>query len=95
MTTERDNVFERHLEQAFASCQYTLAMENRDTASYRALRAQTEALFAQTSDKLGEDRTLLLRLEALYNQMGAQDTSYVYLQGMRDCVTLLKKIGVI
>lgn len=89
----KKNVFEHNLEQAFAASQYELALQNRQKEDYRALRAQMEALFFQIKELLGDHGKLMLKLEALTNQLGAMDNEAVYLQGFRDCVTLMKKIG--
>lgn len=92
-TWDKEKVFEKNLEQALAVSRYTLALENRETESYRALRAQAEDLFMKAKRALGDKAGLLMRMEALWNQMGAMDNDSVYWQGWRDCVTLLKKIG--
>ena len=91
MQAKEKTVFERNLEQAFAASQYELALENRHKEDYRALRAQMEALFFRIKELLGENGRMMLELEAMTNQLGAMDNEAVYLQGFRDCVTLMKK----
>ena len=93
MQAKEKTVFERNLEQAFAASQYELALENRHKEDYRALRAQMEVLFFRIKELLGENGRMMLELEAMTNQLGAMDNEAVYLQGFRDCVTLMKKIG--
>ena len=84
MQAKEKTVFERNLEQAFAASQYELALENRHKDDYRAFRIK---------ELLGENGRMMLELEAITNQLGAMDNEAVYLQGFRDCVTLMKKIG--
>ena len=49
--------------------------------------------FFRIKDLLGVNGRMMLELEAMTNQLGAMDNEAVYLQGFRDCVTLMKKIG--
>lgn len=88
--------FSENLRQAFMESQYELCMANRQTDPHRQqLEQQYDRLFGYIRNSLGEQRKLMLELEALQNDIGGIDDRLIYLQGFIDCVTLLKTIRLI
>ena len=89
--------FEDNLKAAFSESLYDLCMQNRKTdQEYRQIEKEYNRLFDRVRNLLGKkNRKLMLKLEALGNQKGSIDDGLIYLQGMIDCVKLLKMIGMI
>ncbi|MCL2697768.1 MAG: hypothetical protein FWE74_06780 [Oscillospiraceae bacterium] len=88
--------FEENLKHAFAESQYELGMQNRKTDNeYIKLDKKYDKLFDHIRDLLGKDRKLMLDFEALGNRKGSIDDKMIYLQGMIDCVKLLRIIKMI
>ena len=90
-------LFEENLKSAFSESQYELCLQNRKTdRTYRQLQAEYDKLFDRIQDRLGKKhRKLLLKLEAVGNHKGSIDDDTLYLQGMIDCVKLLKILKMI
>lgn len=88
--------FLENLQTAFCESQYDLCMKNREAdPDYRQLEKEYSQLFDRIRDRLGKKhRKLMLKLEALGNAKTSIDDQ-IYLQGMMDCVTLLKLIKLI
>lgn len=86
-----------NMKAVFSTSAYDLVMENRKhDLGYRQLAKGHYKLFRSIQDRLGEgDRKLMLKLEAMQNQMASIDDELIYLQGMMDCVALLRTIGLI
>ncbi|MCL2697792.1 MAG: hypothetical protein FWE74_06900 [Oscillospiraceae bacterium] len=88
--------FDESLKHTFAESRYELCMQNRQTdKEYIKLDNQHSKLFEHISNLLGKNRKLMLKLEALENQKGSIDDKFVYIQGMADCVKLLRVIKLI
>lgn len=89
--------FQENLMQAFSESQYELCMENRKkNAEYQAVDKEYDRVFEKIRNKLGKkNRKLMLELELLQGQATSIDEDYIYLQGMIDCVILLKTIKLI
>ena len=89
--------FEENLKTAFSESQYDLCMQNRKTdLHYQQLEDEYSRLFDHIRNRLGKrHRKLMLKLERLGNEKGSIDDDLIYLQGMIDCVKLLKIIKMI
>jgi len=72
-------------------------MQNRKTdLHYQQLEDEYSRLFDHIRNRLGKrHRKLMLKLERLGNEKGSIDDDLIYLQGMIDCVKLLKIIKMI
>lgn len=81
----------------FSESAYGLVMENRkNDLNYQQLQKDYSKLFDNIQDRLGKKhRKLMLKLEAKQNEMGSIDDELIYLQGMIDCVALLRIIRLI
>ena len=96
VATDVRTQFEQNLDSAFAESEHELAMQNRrESAEYARLCRESRELMKKIQEMLGDDRSLLLRLEEKVNHMRSIDDDLIYLQGHRDCVTLLRKVGVL
>ena len=86
-----------NMKAVFSTSAYDLVMENRKhDLGYRQLAKDHHKLFRFIQDRLGKrDRKLMLKLEAMQNQMASIDDELIYLQGMMDCVALLRTIRLI
>jgi len=86
--------FEENLKAAFSESQYNLCMQNRKTDKiYQQLEDEYNNLFERIRKLLGKKhRKLMLKLEAVGNHKGGIDDDLIYLQGMIDCVKLLRML---
>lgn len=81
----------------FSESAYGLVMENQKSdLGYQQLQKDYIKLFDNIQDRLGKKHhKLMLKLEAKRNEMGSIDDEFIYLQGMIDCVALLRIIRLI
>lgn len=86
-----------NMKMVLSTSAYGLVMENRkNDLGYQQLQKDYIKLFDNIQDRLGKKhRKLMLKLEAKQNEMGSIDDELIYLQGMIDCVTLLRMIRLI
>ena len=91
------SIFEENLKEAFSESQHALSMEKQKTdPQYQQLETEYKELFDRIKDTLGEKhKQLIFTFEELRNEIGSIDDDCVYLQGMIDCVKLLKMIRLI
>lgn len=91
------SIFEENLKMAFSESQYDLCMRNKDKdLHYQGLEKEWDKLFTTIQKRLGKKhRKLMSRLEELQNEIGSTDGDLIYMQGMIDCVILLKTIKLI
>lgn len=91
------NRFEHNLKEAFVESEYGLVKENRtNDAHYQRLEKEYNLIFEAIRHRLGEDHSrLMIQLEAKNNEIKSIDDDLLYMQGMIDCVTLLKTIRLI
>jgi len=89
--------FEVNLKTAFSESLYDLCLQERETdPARRRLEEQYSRLFDRIRDRLDKKhRKLMLRLETLGNEKDGRDDELIYLQGIIDCVKLLKIMKVI
>ncbi|OJU10488.1 MAG: hypothetical protein BGN88_04995 [Clostridiales bacterium 43-6] len=89
--------FPEKIRPGFLESSYTLVMENRKAdPGYRQLESDYEKLYDAIREQLGEEhRMLMLDFEAKINEIESIDHELVYLQGMIDCVALLRTIRLI
>jgi predicted nuclease with TOPRIM domain len=89
--------FEENLRHAFLDSRSELLMEKRKTdEKYKNLKKKYDNLFDFIKNQLDyKDRKLMSDLEALGNQKGSMDNEMIYLQGMIDCVKMLRIIRII
>lgn len=90
-------IFEKNLKQAFSESMYDLCMKHQKTdIHYQKSQKEYDRLFDHIRNLLGKKhRKLMLKLEALGNDRAIIDHDLIYLQGMIDCVKLLKLIKMI
>lgn len=90
-------IFDKKLKQAFSGSMYDLCMKHQKTdIRYQNLKKEYDRLFDKIRILLGKKhRKLMLKLEALGNDRSIIDHDLIYLQGMIDCVKLLKLIKMI
>ena len=88
------NSFQDNLKTAFSAQIDTLVMENKQThPAYRQLERDYSRLFETVRGQLDKKhRRMMLRMEAKRNEIDGIEKGWIYLQGMIDCVTLLKTI---
>ncbi len=91
------NSFLENLKTAFVESEYALAAENSAAdPEYQKLQQEYKQLFAAIRERLGAKHgKLLLRLEEKQSAICGKDDDLIYLQGMIDCVLLLKTIRLI
>ena len=91
------NSFEHNLKAAFVESEYGLVMEKRKTdPHYQRLEKEYDLIFEAVRRRLGEDHSrLMIQLEAKNNEIKSIDDDLLYMQGMINCVTLLKTIRLI
>jgi len=89
--------FEENLRAAFSESMYELCMQNREAdLRYQQLEKEYDQLFDRIRKRLGKKhRKLMLKLEELSGIKEYIDDEFIYLQGMINCVKLLKIIGMI
>ena len=89
--------FEENLAIAFSESQYELYMRHRETdLEYQQLEQDYDHLFDLIRNKLQKkNRKLMLKLEATGNHKDSVKEDFIYLQGIIDCVKLLKTIKMI
>ncbi|MDR2559304.1 MAG: hypothetical protein LBC86_07170 [Oscillospiraceae bacterium] len=88
--------FEETLKHAFTESRHELSMQNRKTdAEYKSHTKKHNELYDEIKILLGDNRKLISDYEAATNEMGSIDDEFVYLQGMIDCVKLLRIIKMI
>ena len=89
--------FEENLKMAFSESYYDLCAQNHKTDPvYQQLEDKYNRLFKRIQHQLEKKHwKLMLKLEAVGNQKEGIDEDMIYLQGMIDCVKLLKIIGMI
>lgn len=90
-------IFEKNLKQAFSESMYDLCMKHQKTdIHYKKAQKEYDRLFDKVRNLLGKKhRKLMLQLEEADGYRGMINHRLVYLQGMIDCVKLLKLIKVI
>jgi len=76
---------------------YDLVMQNQQTdLYYQQLEQDYNKLFANIQNRLGKNnRKLMLKLEAMQNEMAGIDEELIYWQGMIDGAALLRAIKLI
>ena len=84
--------FEDNLKMAFSESQYDLCMRNQKSdPEYRELQVRCNKLFERLRDQLGKrHRKMLLKWEDMRSDKDGLDDDAIYLQGMIDCVKLLR-----
>ena len=89
--------FEENLKTAFCESLYDLCMQNREIdPEYQRLEKEYNQLFDRIRNLLGKKhRKLMMLLEELGNHKGSIDDKLIYSQGMANCVTILKIIGML
>lgn len=85
------NSFVKQFENAcFEARGARLVRRRRESDRYRKQEEALTSLFHEIETKLGGDAALAFRLEALQNELGSMDEAFVYQQGFRDCLALLR-----
>ena len=86
-----------NIKTVFSESAYSLVMETRENdLCYQQLEKDYNKLFDNIQDQLGKKhRKLMFKLESKQNEMGSIDDELIYLQGMLDCVALLRIIRLI
>ncbi len=88
------NVFDENLKTAMIQSEYALVMKKRKTDTrYQQLEREYHQLFDRIRGFLDtEHRGMMLELEDLGNALSCMENDWIYQQGMRDCITLLRKV---
>ena len=88
------NVFEENLKTAMIQSEYALVLKKRKTnTQYQQFEREYHQLFDRIRGLLDtEHRGLMLELEDLGNALSCMENDWIYQQGVRDCITLLRKV---
>lgn len=89
--------FEKNLKHAFLDSQYDLVLQNQKTdLRYQQITKEHTELFDVIRNKLGKKNgKLMFKLEEMENERHSVDNHLIYMQGMLDCVIMLKTIKLI
>lgn len=95
MGCEHPSFAEKFRECCSQSCT-NLAYERQKTEAEYAARAQRcDELYTQLQEKLGDERKLINNFDVAKNNLLAFDSAFIYQQGFRDCIYLLRWIGLL
>ena len=79
-----------------ASAPHDLVLKAETTNSrFRQIQKKHDKVFDEIRFNLGKKQKLMLKLEALQNQLRSEEGDLTYLQGMIDCAEILRTIQVI
>lgn len=93
MRTTGRTFLENFTECCSASCIRPAIQAEQEDMDYRSVSQTRAALYREIEEKLGADRLLINRFDAAKNGEMAREQDYVYRQGFRDCVVLLRWLG--
>lgn len=77
------------------SCSRLAYERQQQSLTYQSADSRCSELYSRIKEKLGEDGALINQFDAAKNHLLSLGDMDIYQQGMRDCVYLLRFIGIL
>lgn len=85
--------YQKFLNAVSESCSACLMQKKEQDDEYRELDDEFSRLLEEMQKTLGENRKLLMEFERVSNRCNSLEVDWIYQQGFRDCLFLLKWMG--
>ena len=77
------------------SCTYLAFEESRHNPEFLEAAKKCDDLYSKIEEKLSDEHELINNFDAAKNHEMGMDYEYIYHQGFKDCVYILRWIGIL
>lgn len=78
-----------------AACHELWMKKGHKSKDFLEAKQEKDALYERIKEKLGEDKLLINKFDASKNEIAGISENYIYQQGFRDCVYMLRWMGIL